>query len=300
MLKPSLAVLSVLALLVILATAFVLRIDVDQYKGEIVQLIEARSGRRFAIDGDIHFVPALVPTIAVERLRLGNPAWATSDMLKINRIDARIALRPLLSRRIEVKRLVISGIAAALATNAQGEHNWRIDSGLPSSFALATFAVDEVKINDLMVHYSATKRAIDVTVKSLEARSATDEGVTALTEITAKEAAIAYQSGTRSVTLALHSLGLTSDETTTPVQVKLVGRYDTIPMNLRGVLGTWAQLLDRARTPFAIHGNVGGVKVQTTGEVDPRAKLGALTSTLALEAETLAIVGNMFGMELPR
>ena len=124
--KRVLAGLAVLVLVtVVAAIGFVLSFDVNRYKQTLVAMVAERTGRTFAIDGDIRFVPAMVPTIALDKVRIGNVPWDTrGDLLAIEHIEARVALRPLLSRRIEIKRVAIIGATALLATNSTGEHNW--------------------------------------------------------------------------------------------------------------------------------------------------------------------------------
>lgn len=299
-----LAGLAVLVLVfVVAALGFVLSFDVDRYKNTLVAMVAERSGRAFAIDGDIRFVPALVPTIAVEGVRIGNAAWDTrGDMVAIKHIEARVALRPLLSRRIEIKRVAVTGATVNLAINAAGERNWALT--LPSDagkgpIAIAALTVDEVTFENVAVHYAGAADAADAIVVKAVLHSRPGAGIAAIGEVAVTAADVEYRSGPRVVKLGLDTIKAGSAAPGDPVVVALAGTYGETPLKLRAALGTWAHVLAAARMPFDIDGSVGGVRVHLRGEADLRAGLNGIAGTVELDADDGAALGALLGVAIP-
>ena len=114
-------------LFIIVIIGFVMTFDVNQYKGQIVKVVQQKTERSFSIDGDLHLEPSLIPTIAVEGVKFGNAEWGSKpDMVTVGKFEAQIALLPLLSRNIEVKRLILNNTNILLEKNKKGVANWTL------------------------------------------------------------------------------------------------------------------------------------------------------------------------------
>ena len=114
--------------LVIGASVYVALLDVNQYKDELIEIIEDSTGRAFAIHGDIGLRFSLVPTIAVDGAAFGNPQWAMHEnMVTVERIEAQFAVMPLLRGDLVLKRLAIVGGRISIEKNRQGLGNWVLD-----------------------------------------------------------------------------------------------------------------------------------------------------------------------------
>ena len=122
------AVIYLLGLVVILVAAVVVlprAFGLNMFKSQIAAAVAEATGRELRIDGDIELaiLPAL--EVAVTGVHLSNAAGAPeADMLSLAGLSAKVALWPLLTRRIEVERLLIQEPVISLHRSAAGEPNW--------------------------------------------------------------------------------------------------------------------------------------------------------------------------------
>ncbi|MEE8443733.1 MAG: AsmA family protein, partial [Alphaproteobacteria bacterium] len=84
--------------------------DFNQYKPLIAEETKKAIGRDLVIAGDLKLEISLSPAVAVSGLTLSNAVWSERrDMVAIERLEAQVALLPLLFGDIEVKRVVLIG-----------------------------------------------------------------------------------------------------------------------------------------------------------------------------------------------
>ena len=141
---------------------YILTLDINDYKDQLVALVEDETGRDFTIAGDIDLKVsmALIPTVSMEGVRFGNASWGTAEnMLSVERFEARVALLPLLSGTVDIKRLALTGAIFSLEKNAAGEANWVMGTGKPaaadaSPSELPALALKEVEIRDAVLRYA--------------------------------------------------------------------------------------------------------------------------------------------------
>ncbi|HEY0879014.1 MAG TPA: AsmA family protein, partial [Zeimonas sp.] len=157
----------VVALIAIALVVFVATFDANRYKPTIVDLVEQQTGRRLAIDGDLSL--AIWPDIALSmgKATLSGPkgegGFAAVDSAKIG-----VALRPLLSREVQVERVTLDGLRIDAVRHADGSTNFddllaRLkaqgetapgQAGAPAtpgdaaSAAATTVTIAEVELND--------------------------------------------------------------------------------------------------------------------------------------------------------
>ena len=87
--------------------------------------VKEATGRELKIAGPVslRIFPSL--GITAERVSLSNATWAEkSDMLRVQRLELDIELIPLLSKRVELNTINLSGVDAYLQTNKLGVGNW--------------------------------------------------------------------------------------------------------------------------------------------------------------------------------
>ena len=120
-----------LALLVLLllplgaVAVFALTFDANAWKLRIDAAVQAATGRGFTIAGPIGTKLSLRPTVTLADVTLGNPpGYSRPAMATVRRAEVQVALLPMLSRRLEVARLVLDGADLLLERDAQGTPNW--------------------------------------------------------------------------------------------------------------------------------------------------------------------------------
>ncbi len=113
------------AILAVGALLLWLLFDPNNYRDELAELVEARTGREFAIEDDLTLT--FFPWLGVETgsLRLGNAAgFGDDDFASVASMAVRVRLLPLFRRRLEVGTVVLDGLELNLARNAEGLDNW--------------------------------------------------------------------------------------------------------------------------------------------------------------------------------
>ena len=115
-------ILSVMVLAVVAVTVFV---DPNDYRDDISKIVKEKTGRTLTIKGDLSlkFFPWIGLSIGDTTLSnakgFGNKPFAHFD-----RIQLEVKLLPLITKRVEMKKIVIDGVALDLQKNKQGTSNW--------------------------------------------------------------------------------------------------------------------------------------------------------------------------------
>src|SRR5690242_8537600 len=99
----------VTALVLIGAAIAVATVDLHTLVGPVQTRIKSATGRDLAINGPIDLKLSLEPKIVFNDVTFGNAAGSTiAEMVRAKRIEAQVALLPLLSRRFEVVEVALT------------------------------------------------------------------------------------------------------------------------------------------------------------------------------------------------
>ena len=116
------------AALAVIAVAVAYSIDVSRFRGEIVAGLEKATGRDVRIGGEIALSPSLRPELVLEDLAIANTDWGSRPwMLTLKRVEAKVALIPLITGALHVTRLVLIEPDLLLEISAEGMPNWDFD-----------------------------------------------------------------------------------------------------------------------------------------------------------------------------
>lgn len=122
-------ILSLVAFLVmviiIAAVALPLYIDPNDFKPEIESAVNDATGRKLVIEGDLEL--SVFPWLGVStgKLVLDNaPGFTETKFAEIEASEIKVKLLPLLSKNLEVNRIVLKGLRLNLAKNKSGVSNW--------------------------------------------------------------------------------------------------------------------------------------------------------------------------------
>ncbi len=125
--KKIIYILLGLALAAVVAiAALVSLIDPNQFKPQLVEQVRKSTGRELVIQGDIgwRFWPSL--GLSLEKVALRNPAgFAEPDLVRFEQGEASVGLLPLLSHRLEIGKVTLSGAHLFIQTKADGSSNLR-------------------------------------------------------------------------------------------------------------------------------------------------------------------------------
>jgi len=127
--KPFKIILSTIAALILLLIALAcilpLVIDPNDFKPEIAAAVKDKTGRDLILDGELKL--SLFPRIGISagKIALSNaPEFQDRLFATIEESHVTVLLLPLLSKKVEVNRIVLKGLVLNLAKNKQGITNW--------------------------------------------------------------------------------------------------------------------------------------------------------------------------------
>jgi AsmA protein len=109
---------------VVAITALVSLIDPNQFKPQLAEQVRKSTGRELVMAGEIdwRFWPSL--GLSLEKVALRNPAgFAEPDFVHFEQGEASVALLPLLSHRLEIGKVTLSGAHLFIQTRADGSSN---------------------------------------------------------------------------------------------------------------------------------------------------------------------------------
>ena len=120
----SIAVVSLIVLILVAGYFVLTQVDFNSYKGQIVNIVKTSTGRDLSL-GNIKVVPSLNPTIAVEKVIFANAGWAKDkDMVTVDEVKIKLAIVPLLKKSIAIDAFIVKNAVINLEEKADGSNNW--------------------------------------------------------------------------------------------------------------------------------------------------------------------------------
>jgi uncharacterized protein involved in outer membrane biogenesis len=183
----------VVGLAVVGAGVFIASFDPDSLKPRIVAAVKQQTGRDLTLQGPIRLGLSLQPTLTIQGVAFANPpGFSRPDMATLDRLDLKLSLIPLLSRRVEIDRLVLVKPDILLETNAKGQHNWQFtptaaettpqpgpaaaqDPAQEKTPTRITVAAVQIADGTVAMRDAATGQNTVVGLKSLEASAASPD-----------------------------------------------------------------------------------------------------------------------------
>lgn len=251
---------SLICLLAVGVSVFLLQFDASRYKDTIVALVEEQSGREFAIEGDIRVAPSLLPTLVAEQVTLANPGWAREpQMLSVERLEAQISLLSLLRGDIALHRIALLAPVINLEARENGNGNWQFDD-----------AADVDKIRD---------QANDQDLPYLDIR-----------ELHVERADISYLGAQQEKPVGFTIETLNADLTGLEkvLKISLDAGYENIPFTVNGTIGSLARLGSESPYPVSLDIRAGAARGQIEGRIENPARFTGIEASLQLQAESLA------------
>ncbi len=109
-----------LAVLVLVA-----RFDPNRFAPEIIAAVDQATGRQLTLGGPITMQLSLNPAIEAGNISISNPpGFADPHLLTLNRVEAKIALLPLLEHRLNILKLVLVNPDIVLERGQAGTSDW--------------------------------------------------------------------------------------------------------------------------------------------------------------------------------
>ncbi len=122
-LLATVSTLAVLAAAVGLALAVA---DDEDYRQAAIFLLERLTGQNVEIRGTFQTTLSWEPSVSATDLRIANAPWATAPQLaEVGKVEIKIALKPLVSGVLLVRRLAIEDGTFELESDPNNKRNWR-------------------------------------------------------------------------------------------------------------------------------------------------------------------------------
>jgi AsmA protein len=120
------SVAGLIGLLVVGSVVLAASFDPETLKPRVASAVEQATGRELTLHGRIRLGLSLQPTLIVRDVSLANPpGFSRPQMATFDEMDLKLALIPLLGRRIVIDRLVLHKPDILLETDRQGRPNWQ-------------------------------------------------------------------------------------------------------------------------------------------------------------------------------
>ena len=124
--KIILAIIAALALLIVVAVftlPFV--INPNDFKPQIAAVVKDKIGRELTLEGELKLSVFPWLGISTGKMALSNaPGFQERPFAEIEAGDVKVKLLPLLTKKIELSRIVLKGLSLNLEKNQQGVSNW--------------------------------------------------------------------------------------------------------------------------------------------------------------------------------
>ena len=116
--------IAVLAVVVAGMVIAVKSVSPDRIKKMLTAQVQSATGRALTIAGPLEIRLGLEPSVVASGITLSNPPGSTRpEMVKMERFEFEMALRPLLNRQIVINRLLLNAPDIVIETEAKGPGN---------------------------------------------------------------------------------------------------------------------------------------------------------------------------------
>jgi len=242
--------------------AIIQSIDFNSYKDLVAQQVKAATGRDLVLAGNVKVAISLIPHLEIDQVSFRNADWGSEpQMLKLEKLEADVALIPLLSSQIQIKQVRLVGADILLETNKDGLGNWVM--GTPSTGGTSSAPLPQIS------------------------------------QVAIEKATLRWKNGVtgKMRTLAVDKLSLSPSDAVGNLAIAFDGKVDMVPVNLKGITGTLASFT-QGPLPINATGQIAGGDLAVKGEVADPASLKGIALELTLSGKSASDLGALFGATL--
>lgn len=255
--------LVLVAALSVALVAAVKSMDMGRLKQLAAEQVLAATGRTLVVSGPLELRLGLVPRLIANGVSLSNIAGGSRpEMVTVERVEAEVALLPLLKREIRIQRLIVSAPDILLESDGAGHGNWSFPTRSPSPADAAEDAAPPVKNGTPVTRFTLHE------VKIKNGRVAWRDGATGLRVFDLHKLTVQPDAGGKGA-----------------LAVRVVGALDARMLHLDGRLTMPAM----AEKPWGVHlqGSFDAIQAKIEGTVaDPLSGRG-VDLTVAAQGDEL-------------
>lgn len=284
-----LGALAVLCIAIVVAIASILTsMDYGRFKGDLAELVQDATGRELVIAGDVDLAWSLNPTLSVTDVTLANAPWASkaegasnAPLIKLARLDAKIALRPLLSGRLDISYIVLDGVDIVLQTDGFGKANWEFTP--PQA--------------------PTESQGKSLTMQGVDALSQKLVFTPDVRDVRLRNVRVTYRDGASGAKIHtdLTRADFTAEGFERAIQGVVEAVYNTVDVQAEVELGSLAQLIGDSGAAFPVKAKISApdLSADIIGTVDQPSAGMALNGRIQLKANNSSTLSQLLGMELP-
>ncbi len=121
-----------LALPLLAGLLFIVVINPNDYKPDVVAALQNATGRRVTINGNLAVGFGLSPTILITNIHLANPpGFSRDDMATIGTLSVKVSLPSLVFGKLHIKKLNLTDANVQIETNPLGQTNTKFSAANP-------------------------------------------------------------------------------------------------------------------------------------------------------------------------
>jgi len=251
---------------------YVLTYDFNRLKPDIISVVKDATGRELSIAGDIKVSIGLTPALVIENIALQNAQWGSRPhMLQIKQFEMQLALLPLFTGILEVRRAALIDADFFVEVNRKGALNLPdLGKGPPESQTDSgdRLFLPEIALKDIRIFNSR------LLYKGRLAR--------------------------RPLRLQLNRLKLKSVSPGGSSRIDLTARYNQQPLSATGTLGSLEALLDAEKPwPLNLTVNTVGAKLALAGTVLNVFKARGINLDVKLASRNISKTAGVAGIDIP-
>jgi hypothetical protein len=283
-----------LVVLVVAAIVALNSIDWSRYQEPVVARVKEATGRDLAVEGALRLRLGFTPAVTVEGVRFANADWGTRpDMLEVERFEVQLALWPLLFRRVEVRRVVLSGAVIWLEVDADGRGNWVFETASDDS---------ETSVSEsepVPAPPSSSEEPAGGAAPAEEDPAA--QFFALIHEVVIERSQFVYRdaaSGARQE-LDIDELSLRMADVTAPLEVEASLVYNGEPIEARASVGGADAITAGGAIDLDADVRVGGATITATGPIEHPLEGRGFALALSANGDSLATLSGLAGSSIP-
>ncbi len=261
----------VVGVLIGAAVGFLLMFDFNAYKGVIEQAVRDATGRKLVIEGDFELKLGLSPSITVPGVRFANAPWGSRpDMVRLKALSVEVALLPLFSGDVRIRRVVLSGADILLEADGKGRANWVFGPPAAEPKPTADDAGEAVVIPGFNL-------------------------------VVIENARLTYRdgSGGKPLVFVIDRLEGRAKDVADPVKLVLDGAFNGNRFSLDGAFGAVARLVGGGGWPVDVAIRAGGAEVKVKGEIARPMTGEGVNLSISAAGKDLSALSGLAGSPLP-
>jgi uncharacterized protein involved in outer membrane biogenesis len=251
--------------------------DFNHLKPQITRAAKDATGRELVLTGNIDLKISFSPALVVEGVAFQNASWGSRpEMAKIKRFEVQVAVVPLISGHIDLKRLILIEPDILIETDKSGKSN---------------------------LDFEAVKK-VDSIKKKEEAPREEKGKLPALTitELRIEKGRVTYKDGKSgsAYTMMINSLTAAIGGVGSPIKLKLKGAFNGEALEVAGTLGP-LEALTNPDKPWPLHltASVAGANLNVDGQIKDAPAQRGIELSFAAKGKDLGDLGKLTGKPLP-